>query len=229
MSLDSSLRDFEDFLQNARSLDELKNYFQISPGLSERMEVYQNGFWVRLRSVLEKSFPATRSFLSESKWNSLGPAYVLNSKLHSNLSYVGQGFDRFLLEHKEDFASELARLEWQILELDEVKSKSDISDFDFSKICERSKLKFLPEFRIFRSEYPVVSYWLKRESLEGPEAAALFRKDFQVFVEWIPLYEYELLNEVQSSRALGEFSDFNERTARLIAKRLVAQQIEISQ
>lgn len=82
----------------------------------ERLEVYAEMYWLRLRDVLRSEFPLVRAVLGEDDFDVLAAKYVrATPSTHFSLDWLGQALAQFLRERPVDgapFLADLADLEF---------------------------------------------------------------------------------------------------------------------
>lgn len=189
--------------------------------VEDRLAVYRDGYWLRLKEILEKSFPATRSFFGEERWKELGIFYIATEfkELDRNLSFIGKFFPAFLRSNGSgDFGASLAELEWKIIECSEAKDESAGNPEKLlGRIDEESTFYLNPIFSIFDSQSPIVTYWGTREErASSKEFCFIFRKQFQVQVFPIGEQEHAFLGSLGSGQKLGLAAEIHELDVRQI-------------
>lgn len=80
---------------------------------AERLDVYRDLYWTRMRDCLAEDFPAVRALVGEDRFASACDAFIREhpSRFWS-LNRFGDGFAEFLAARGDAPANELARLEW---------------------------------------------------------------------------------------------------------------------
>ena len=123
----------------------------------ERLDIYANMYFYRIRDALKEDFPAVLKILGEIGFHNLITEYlVLYPSTHYSLRNAGQHLPRFLKKHrfskKYPYLAELAQMEWALL------TAFDASD---SKVLTKNELKDVaPEewsrlnFRLFLPTSP---------------------------------------------------------------------------
>jgi hypothetical protein len=91
----------------------------------ERLEVYANAYFYRIRDCLEDDFGALRAVLGEARFHNLVTAYLIDCPpRHPSLRFAGERLPDFVRKHpaaasfREDlrWLADLAHLEWAIVE-----------------------------------------------------------------------------------------------------------------
>lgn len=87
----------------------------------ERLDIYANMYFFRIRDILKEDFPALLSLVGEADFHQLITDYLLaHPSTHWSLRYAGKDLATFVKDHRlgklKLFLSELAEFEWRILE-----------------------------------------------------------------------------------------------------------------
>jgi hypothetical protein len=116
VTLAETQRWFAGAVMNDAALDEVDRRLSAGPRLGprERFDVYRNGYVARLVECLEDDYPVLKHTLGEAAFEALCRAYV---ERHPSEAPNLNAYGRLLPSLCEDFAADLARLEWAIVEV----------------------------------------------------------------------------------------------------------------
>ncbi len=161
---------------------------------AERLDVYRTGYIARLVECLEDDYPVLAKSLGEEGFFSLCEAYVARHPSTSpNLNYFGRHMAALLRDRGDAFRSELAQLEWSLVEVihAELSPPLDLTELKSRRIEAWESARFAKSdaVRLFRFEHPVNAYFqavrVDDESPElpkpSPSAVAVYRKDLTVW------------------------------------------------
>ena len=154
----------------------------------ERIDVYREMYWLRLREALAIDYPEIQRFLGEERFEQLCDSYVQQypSKSYS-LNRLGDHFPRFLaeggfpsLKRERPFVTELARLELMMTEVFDEEEASVLNEEQVARVpldaWDGVKLRAIPAMRCGQFRYPV-SQWVSAARNGKPSDAFLKRKD----------------------------------------------------
>jgi hypothetical protein len=151
--------------------EEVERILTPGPRLSarERLEIYRRGYHARLIECLADDYPCLAHALGEEAFDALCRRYVAAhpSEL-PNLNFFGRRLEEFCRSRTEgelplrDFAADLARLEWAMVEVIHAASSAPLTLGDLRDLpADRWGDACLPPntaFRLLRFEYPVNAY-----------------------------------------------------------------------
>lgn len=143
----------------------------------ERVQIYSDGYFARLVECLADDYPALSYALGETSFAALARAYIETHPSRSrSLNGYGQhlaAFCRTLSQPWAGFASDLARLEWALVEVvHEPRSESMAADALARIPAARwQTARLLPSraFRLLSFEYPVNAFFQAFRDEQGPE------------------------------------------------------------
>lgn len=140
----------------------------------ERLEVYNHAYFARLEECLADDFPAVKHALGELAFANLCRHYATACPSRGpSLNNFGAQLPRFLEKRTtpRSFVSELARLEWAIVEVLHAPESDGLAAAALAALpSERNgEVRFAPgaSVRLIQSEYPVNRYF--QEYLQGAE------------------------------------------------------------
>jgi hypothetical protein len=133
---------------------------------SERLDVYRAGYVSRLVECLADDYPALKHLLGEDAFEVLATAYVHAHPSGSpSLNAFGRALPDFVRESGIDgaaFASDLARLEWALVEAVHAAPADHLSPEALAAIApeswESARLRAAPSVRLLRFDHAVDAY-----------------------------------------------------------------------
>ncbi len=151
----------------------------------ERLDVYANAYFYRIRDCLIEDFGALHQALGEGLFHDLVTAYLItHPPRHPSLRYAGDRLSQFLLESPAaapfrralPWAGDLARLEWALLTAFDSADSDVISQEQlaataperWAELC----FEFQPGFQLLTMEWPVHAYrrdW-ERDQTHAPQS-----------------------------------------------------------
>jgi hypothetical protein len=134
---------------------------------AERLEIYHAGYFGRLVECLADDYPALAYLLGEDGFSSLARAYIEKFPSRSpSLNAYGAGmaaFCRAWPDPRAPFATDLARLEWALVEVVHAPSVSGLDASALSALpAERwqtARFTPSPTLRLLRFDFPVNEYF----------------------------------------------------------------------
>lgn len=154
---------------------------ELSP--TERLDVYANMYFYRLRDCLAEDYPALGSWIGAARFHNLVTDYLLaHPSRHPSLRELGRSLPGFLESHplSEEFghAAGLAQLEWARLDVfDEADASVLTRDgllAEGAAAPERFRLSLVPAVRLLGLDAGVLRLWRHLE--DGGEVAPERRK-----------------------------------------------------
>lgn len=126
----------------------------------QRLAVYRHAYFARLEECLDDDFPAVRAGLGDDEFGRLAREYAVHHPSRSfTLNVFGARFPSFLRERDLAFWSELATLEWALVEA--VHSKAPVSTLadDLGRLgadgIAGARLTLNAECSLLDARYPV--------------------------------------------------------------------------
>ena len=210
-----SLRDTQIWMVSAitgaeadASAQNLERFVTPGPRLSasERFDIYRDGYRARLVECLLDDYPVLAAMLGEEQFGLLCRAYVdRHPSASPNLNYFARHMASFCREVSLEgegaegfdairvFASELAALEWALVEVlhSECPPPLDAAALQSIPADAWARARFVKSdaLRLFRFEYPVNAVFIANRIEEiipevpapAPNAVAVYRKDMQLW------------------------------------------------
>ena len=148
----------------------------------ERLEIYANAYFYRIRDCLIEDFVALHQALGEELFHDLVTAYLIaHPPRHPSLRFAGDRLSEFLLEsaaaepfrRKLPWAGDLAQLEWALLTAFDAADSGAVSQEQLAAIAPECwaelRFEFQPAFQLLTLEWPVHCC---RKDLERDEVRA---------------------------------------------------------
>lgn len=116
----TSLREIQEYFQaymlnkdDDRILPHISN---MSAPAKDRLDIYRNGYYLRLLEVVDKDFPCLKTICGEELLHEWGREYIqAYPSDHYSVCYFNRNFTQFLRETKrEAFYAEVAEFEWAL-------------------------------------------------------------------------------------------------------------------
>ncbi len=166
-----------------------------------RIDIYRSAYRARLVECLLDDYPVLASTVGHDRFDALAHAYVARYPSSSpNLNGYGRHMSRFCLERSADdlgivprLASELAALEWSIVEVIHATAAQplDVAELQSSSPERWALARFVPSeaVRIHRFEYPVNRHYQAVLDAAGeiatpllqPSTTLVYRSDVTVW------------------------------------------------
>jgi hypothetical protein len=140
---------------------------------SERIDVYRNGYFARLCECLADDYPALAHALGPQGFRALCLDFIdAHPPTSPSLNFYGAPFAAFCATRRAPFAacaSELARLEWAVVEAIHADAGAVLDPATLLALAEpdwaRARLVPSPALRVLHAAYPVLRH--HRAFLEG--------------------------------------------------------------
>lgn len=130
----------------------------------ERLDIYANMYFYRIRDSLKNDFPALVKLLGETGFHNLVTSYLAkNPPTHFSLRYAGQNLPRFLRSlkqtRKDPFSADLAEFEWDLLSSFDAADSPALTIEELKRIpleqWEKVVFKTNPSFIFKKFQWPV--------------------------------------------------------------------------
>jgi len=135
-------------------------------GRNERVQVYRDAYRLRLRDVLREDFPAVARNLGPDRFDRLVEAYLRDfPSQHPSVRHLGRALAEFIVRQQDvpPFLSDLARLEWAMIEVFDAPDSHAIDAGDLRDVAQDrwADLVFvpIPALVLLRAEYQVHEVW----------------------------------------------------------------------
>ncbi len=175
----------------------------------DRVDIYANMYFYRIRDVLRDEFPKVVAVIGDDMFHNLVTDYLVACRpTHPSLREAGAGLPSFLAQHPSaadrPWIGELARLERAHLELydgpdAEVLTLDAVSAIQPSGLGKLT-LRAIPAHTLLRNHFQVSEVWKAPPPQEAadappdtPETLLVWRQDLTVFHRAVPIDEEALL------------------------------------
>jgi hypothetical protein len=186
---------------------------------SERIEIYQGMYVLRMAEALAADYPALQHFLGEHGFYELVRDYVQVYPSRSyTLNRLGDHMPDFLKNarslRQHAFLAELARLELAVAQVFDAPEAAPLTEAQIAAVpledWERAVLRPVPAFQLLRLRANANDYAqaVKQETRPPrPRATtsyvAVYRRDYAVYRHALPRAGYDLLTQLADGCALG--------------------------
>ena len=234
-----SLRDVQVWMVSAitgpeadASARDVERYVTAGPRLSaaDRFDIYRSGYHARLVECLLDDYPVLGAMLQplgDDAFETLCRAYVdRHPSASPNLNGFGRHMASFCREGKVEgipgfddlrvFASELATLEWSLVEVLHAETAAPLEIAALQALPPEAwaRARFItnPALHVFRFEYPVNAVFIANRIEEivpevparSPNAVAVYRKDMQLWRMDLTPAMLGVLEPLLAGKTLGE-------------------------
>lgn len=186
---------------------------------AERIEIYRSGYYSRLVECLADDYPALKHALGDEAFEELCHAYVRAHPSRSpSLNYFGRHFSQFLAQRggaSAGFSSELAQLEWALVEVLHARESDELPLLQLSEYgpdaWARARFRPSAALRVFQFAYPVNAYFQSFRDDQEPAIpslrttrVAVYRRSKLLWRLELSDVMYQLLTWLLSGVSLGE-------------------------
>ena len=194
---------------NSSALEDIINHSE-KLSAKEHLKIYQRSYVLRLRNCMAQQFSALEYSLGEDIFCAFADDYLASKpSTNYNLSFLGAEFSEFLEanrpdaeeEIKEDwidFMIELAKFEYALGIIFELKAEEDYQLADENSLEE--KLKLVPICELFKFQFPVQWFYTEFKKDNNPSLpferesyTLVLRHKFKLAVYDIKKEQYEFL------------------------------------
>lgn len=198
----------------------------VRPGEKEspldRLDIYHHGYFARFTECLADDFPTLKFVLGEAAFSDLCHAYVTSHPSRDpNLNGFGRGLPRFMQQSGGNaalFASELAQLEWALVEALHAREQATLSANALTEIPPQElpgvRFELSETLRLLSFQYPVNAYLQAFYEAREPTIPAPARSSVAVVRNSYTLWRFDLnldqssiLSRLLAGEALGSALD----------------------
>lgn len=212
---DFVLQDNRDFVSRVSTLDKTSG----EAGLN----VYQNGYYLRLLEILEYDYPKLRKMIGDDTFYAWGRAYIQAYPSHQfSIRHFGKNFDQFLKNNSQadPIHRELAQFEWYLEVVMDTKDAPHLTIEDLSKVQPEKwiDIKFtlhpsLANIQLYSNapmiwaayneekEIPTVSF------SEEPTQWIFWRHNLRGYYQSLDENQYLMYQALQSGQSFGEICE----------------------
>jgi len=186
---------------------------------TERLDIYANMYFFRIRDALKEDFPAVLKIIGEDRFHNLITDYLLKyPPTHWSLRYAGQHLPLFLRHHSTlkrwPYLADLARMEWDLMEAFDAPDASVLTAETLSSLkpdqWSELSLSIVPSSTLVSFQWKIDDIFenaLKGEKIKAARSntALLFwRRDLKVYYRSLENLEEKLLRCLKKKTSLGE-------------------------
>ncbi|MBL8940542.1 MAG: putative DNA-binding domain-containing protein [Archangium sp.] len=200
----------------------------------ERVNVYAEQYWLRLRDVLRGEFEHVRAVLGDDDFDVLAAKYVkAHPSTHFSLNWLGQHLPSFLRAQPVDgapFLADLAELEWARSQAFIAEDSPVVSAESLSVVTPETaatvRFTLTPSVRVLQHAFDIRplfraiadgASWSEIAMPPSPTALVVFRQGFTVFHDAVSSAEAEALTRAMTGATLPElceaFAEFGDEAA----------------
>lgn len=200
----------------------------------ERVNVYAEQYWLRLRDVLRGEFEHVRAVLGDDDFDVLAAKYVkAHPSTHFSLNWLGQHLPSFLRAQPVDgapFLADLAELEWARSQAFIAEDSPVVSAESLSVVTPETaatvRFTLTPSVRVLQHAFDVRplfraiadgASWSEIAMTPCPTALVVFRQGFTVFHDAVSSAEAKALTRAMTGATLPElceaFAEFGDEAA----------------
>jgi hypothetical protein len=163
----------------------------------ERIEIYANQYFYRIRDSLKDDFTALHAVAGEENFHNLITDYLLeHPPTHYSLRYAGQHLPGFVGTHplaaRWPYLADLATLEWSVLEAFDAPDAPPLDGAALSGVAQESwpalRFQLTPSLRVLHVDWPVQEVWRQvrdgeppTEPRRAPMVLRVWRQNLRVF------------------------------------------------
>lgn len=207
--------------EGARLRAAVEAIIESDPRLSavERLDIYAEMYFYRLRDCLAEDFRAVRAVIGPSRFHNLVTDYLLvHPSTHPSLRFAGRHLPLLLDTHPlaDDwpFLADLARLEWAIVDAFDAADAAPLTERDLEALPATAwaelRFRLVPSVRLLDVRSAVQEIWSRVDRGETPEAPpatptslVVWRSDFRVFHRPVEATEHAALRRAQDGETFG--------------------------
>jgi len=189
----------------------------------ERLDIYANMYFYRIRDALMDDFSAVSVVVGEARFHNLITDYLLaHPPSHFSLREVGAHLPSFLASHalseQWPFLADLASLEWAILEAFDAPDAPVLAPETFGDIAPERwpaiRFQASPSLCLLDVEWPVHEIWNQTQRKPSPTnplristLLRVWRQDLRVYHCPISVAEHRALTVLTAGASFAEICD----------------------
>jgi hypothetical protein len=166
----------------------------------ERLQIYNDGYFARLLECLADDYPAVRYALGEDDFAQLARAYIAQFPSRSpSLNAYGKpmaAFCRTLSQPWADFAADLARLEWALVEIVHEPISTGLTSETLAALppSRWQAARLVPSrcLRVLSFDYPVNHFFQAFRDEQSPDVPARAASSTAVYRQGQALWRMDL-------------------------------------
>ncbi len=185
----------------------------------ERIDVYAEMYFYRLRDALKEDFPAVCGVIGADNFHNLITDYLIEyPPSHFSLRYAGQALPAFVSRHplvlRWPYLGDLARLEWSIIDAFDAADAPPLEQQALVGVAPERwaelRLELTPTLRLLALGWPVHDVWERNqqhaavnEIHAAPAWIRVWRQDLRVFHRAIDALEHAALAALAAGEPFG--------------------------
>jgi hypothetical protein len=187
---------------------------------TERIDIYANMYFFRIRDCLKTDFAAVLAVLGEAGFHNLITDYLLaHPPSHFSLRFAGQHLPAFLTRHafseRQPYLADLAALEWAIIEAFDAADATPVNAQSLAEVPQPAwpalRLGLVPSVQLLMLRWPVLEVWRRCDAgepvaeIEPRETPVrVWRQDLRVFHRAVDAAEMAALRAVAGGAPFAE-------------------------
>lgn len=222
MALQNTLNQFQAFILQDRAGIE-NEVVGVDSIRQERLDVYYQGYFLRLMETLGRAFPVVKKLAGEELFDRIGREYIRRHPSHHfSIRFFGRHFSSFLAAHPEaqPVWSEVAAFEWV---LGAVIDAADAPQLTLPQLAEAQltaeawsdlTLQPHPSVQLLPLHYPAVALWqaVQRDAAthptierqEQPTHWLIWRFDLRSYFVSLSAEQLTMLRAIQAEQTFSE-------------------------
>lgn len=185
----------------------------------ERLDIYANMYFFRLRDCLAEDYPAVAAVLGEDRFHNLVTDYLLAHRpAHYSLRYAGRHLPSFIattaLLERWPYLAELAALEWAVLEAFDAPDAGCLEAEALRSLAPEQwpqlRFQFTASLGLQSCEWPVQELWERVQAGQAagdiepsPTRLRIWRQGYRVFQRRIDTAETRALTSLRAGDSFG--------------------------
>ena len=216
-----SLRDLQSLFWaslNGRQEPALRAVIRSTPELGgeDRLAIYAEMYFARLRDVLAEDFEKTAAALGPEGFTAVARAYLAeHPSEHPSVRHVGRQLPAFLASRPPPAAPawlpDLARLEWARVDVFDAQDARPIGMADLLALPEPewpgARLRAIPALEVVASDWPLHLIWDGSRPDRTPTVLRVWRQDGGVYHCAMEPAERVALASLRGGRSFGEICE----------------------
>jgi hypothetical protein len=188
-----------------------------------RLDVYRNGYRLRLLEILSVDFPVIKKLVGEGAFDKLGLEYIdAYPSNHFSVRLFGRHFNKFLASHpnSEPILPEMATFEWRLSQIQDAADAPQLTIEGMSKISPESwaMMRFMlhPTVQWLPFFYNTPDVWKAIDQDQEKPAVTLqetpiywlfWRYEHEVYFAPIAEQELMMIKAIQAGKTFGEICE----------------------
>lgn len=189
----------------------------------ERLDIYANMYFFRLRDSLAEDFPAVSAVMGATRFHNLVTDYLLAHRpAHYSLRYAGRHLPEFLRRWSPGadwpFLADLAALEWAVLEAFDAADTESIGREVLATVPAEDwphlRFELSPSLQLLELDWAVHTLWSDVQAGRPPQSAPsaathlrVWRQNLRVYQSPIATAEYAALQAMRTGASFERVCD----------------------